>query len=262
MKEIQKMHVMRALEANVRFDGRAKDDMREVSIETGISKTAEGSAKVTIGKTIVLVGVKLSIDTPYPDTPENGNLMVNAELLPIASNEFERGPPSIDAIELARVMDRSIRESNSLDTKNLCIEAGEKVWTVICDICILNNDGNLFDASSIGMIAALKDARFPELKDGVIDYKNKTDTPLPIEGFPLAVTVWKMGSNIYVDPLPAEEEVFESRLTVASRDDGRICALQKGGDSSLQVEDVDTMTEIALQKAQQIRKQVQAAVKS
>jgi exosome complex component RRP42 len=261
MNEERKNHLIRALENNMRFDGRACDDYRDIKIELDVSKTAEGSAKVTIGDTIVIAGVKLGLETPYPDTPDQGNLMVNTELLPMSSNEFESGPPSIDSIEMARVIDRSIRESQAIDIKKLCVEEGEKVWSVMCDVCTVNDAGNLFDAASIAAVTALKEARFPEIVDGVVDYKKKTDTPLPVDDAPVAITVWKIGDKLIVDPLPIEEKAFDARLTVASRSDGKLCALQKGGEGALTKEAVDAMTERSLQKAQQVRKHILASLK-
>jgi len=108
-----------------------------------------------------MVGVKLEVGEPYPDTPDEGTIIVGAELLPLSNPEFELGPPGIQAIELARVVDRGIRESKALDFRKLCIEPGKKIWMVIIDICPINDAGNLFDASSLAALAALQDAKYP-----------------------------------------------------------------------------------------------------
>jgi exosome complex component RRP42 len=67
---------------NKRFDGRKLLDFRDISIKLDISNKAEGSAGIKIGKTEVLVGVKLGIGVPYPDSPNKGYLTVSADLLP------------------------------------------------------------------------------------------------------------------------------------------------------------------------------------
>jgi exosome complex component RRP42 len=131
-----------------RLDGRGLLDYREIKVETGIIDKANGSALVLLGKTKVMVGIKVESGTPFPDTPEEGVLTVNAELVPIASPTFETGPPGEQAVELARVVDRGIRESKSIDTKKLCIIPEKKVFIVFVDIYILDHDGNLFDAPS------------------------------------------------------------------------------------------------------------------
>jgi exosome complex component RRP42 len=75
-----------------RFDGRGLTDFRDVSIEYNISNKAEGSARVRMGKTDVVVGVKLQTGEPYPDSQDKGNLMVSGDLLPLASPRYESGP--------------------------------------------------------------------------------------------------------------------------------------------------------------------------
>ena len=145
-----------------RFDGRGLDEFREITIETGISKNAEGSARVKVGKTEVLVGIKMDVGAPYPDSQDKGNLMVTAEFLPLSSPRIESGPPSFDSIELARVIDRGIRESKFIELEKLCIKEGEKVGTVFIDVYSINDDGNLMDAAGIGAIAALRSAKIPK----------------------------------------------------------------------------------------------------
>ena len=72
--EAQKQHLKNWLSKGIRYDGRKLLDYREVQIDYTISKSAEGSARVKIGETEVLAGVKLSLGTPYPDTPDQGCL--------------------------------------------------------------------------------------------------------------------------------------------------------------------------------------------
>ncbi|MCB9362593.1 exosome complex protein Rrp42 [Candidatus Woesearchaeota archaeon] len=253
MKTEQKEHILDILDKGSRFDGRKFDEMRPVEVTYDISPNAEGSALVKIGNTEVMAGVKMSIEQPYPDTPENGNLSVNVELLPLSNPSFEPGPPSIDAIELARVIDRGIRESGCIDVKSLCIEPGKKVWTVFVDVCSINDDGNLKDAASLAAIAAIKNARFPEVVDGEVNYKKKTDKSVPLNGVPIEVTIVKLGNHFLVDPCPEEENVAEARLTLASLEDGTLCALQKGGQQPLTTEQIDKMIELSVTKAAELR---------
>src|SRR3989338_5346357 len=164
MIRVVRDHIRSLAEKGAREDGRDFLEYRKpIKIEYGVSsKSAEGSARVTIGDTEVVAGVKLEVGEPFPDTPDEGVLMVGAELLPLSNPEFESGPPSIDSIELARIIDRGIRESKCIDFSKLCIKKGEKVWMVFIDIYPINDSGNLFDAASLAALAALKDAKFPE----------------------------------------------------------------------------------------------------
>ena len=248
-----------------RIDGRGMTDYRQpIKIELNQSWTAEGSAKVQIGDTVVMVGVKLSIEKPYNDTPNEGGIMVNAELLPLSSPEYESGPPGIKAIELARVIDRGIREAKAIDMKKLCIEPGEKAWFIIIDIITINDNGNLFDASALAVMAALKSAKFPEVdkETGAIDYKKKTKESLPLLKELLSVTVYKINGKLMVDPSRAEENAYEARLTVASDIKGTISAMQKGGNQPLKIEEVDQMVDLSLEKTTFLRTELDNALKN
>ena len=248
-------HIINLLNAGIRLDGRKSTEYRKpIEVEHNVVKTAEGSARVKIGDTEVIVGVKLEVGEPYPDTPDEGTIIVGAELLPLSNPEFELGPPGIQAIELARVVDRGIRESKALDFKKLCIEKGEKIWMVIIDICPINDAGNLFDAASLAALAALKHTKYPAFDGEKVDYKQKTDKKLQLEKTPIAVTVIKIGDKFIVDPDTEEEMAIDARLTVSSIEDGTLCALQKGGDMPLTMEDIDKMLDIGIEKAKELRK--------
>ncbi len=256
MNQELKQHVLRALTKGIRFDGRKPLEYRPITVQYGISASAEGSAIVRIGGTEVMAGVKLETGTPYPDTPDQGNLMVNAELLPLSNPAFEAGPPGEQATELARVVDRAIRESKSIDVKKLVISSGEKVWSVSIDICTINDEGGLQDAACLAALAALKNTKMPKLtEDSEVDYDaEKTSQGLPLSKQPVEVTVIKVGDQFFVDALTDEEKAIEARLTVAVTEKGTVCALQKGGASPLSPEDIDKMIEIAQKLAPTLRK--------
>ncbi len=249
-----KNHILKALKQNIRVDGRKNDEFRKITIETGVIATAEGSAKVTCGDAILLAGVKLSLGTPYSDKPDEGVLMTGAELYPMSSPDFEVGPPSNVAIEIARVIDRGIRESGTINTKDLCIEAGEKVWMVSVDIAPINTDGNLIDLGAIAVMAALRNTRFPELVDGKPDYKHLSDKKLPISKVPIELTVHKIGDSLIVDATSDEEKISDARLTVAVLEDGSLCAMQKGGNCPLMHDEVMKIVDLAIKKTGELRK--------
>ena len=247
-------HILKLLSSNTRLDGRKFTEYRKpMKVEVDITSTAEGSARIILGQTDVIVGVKVEIMEPYPDTPNQGSIMVGAELLPLSNPDFELGPPGIEAIEIARVVDRGIRESKVIDFKKLCIKENEKVWMLIIDICTINDAGNLIDASALAAIAALKNMKFPKYENDKLDYKEKTNKGLDMKDFPVTVTVNKIGDKLIVDADSEEEKAVDARLTVASLSDGTLCALQKGGDYPLTVEDIDKMVELALEKGKELR---------
>ena len=229
-----------------RFDGRKPEEFRELTIETGVSKNAEGSARVKLGKTEVLVGVKMNVSEPYADSPESGNLMVTAELLPLSSARFENGPPKFPAIELGRVIDRGLRESHFIQFDKLCIKKGEKVWTLFVDIYSINDDGNLLDAAGLGALAALKSARLPKYdeENGKVLFGEFTDEKLPLsENTPLSITAHKIGDNFVVDPSREEEDFSETRVTIGSSK-GIISSMQKGEAEDLEPEAFKSMLDL------------------
>ena len=63
----------------------------------------------------------MGIGEPYPDHEDEGTMVTTMELLPLSSDEFDYGPPKIDAIEIARIVDRGIRESELIEIDKLCI---------------------------------------------------------------------------------------------------------------------------------------------
>ncbi|MBW2997405.1 exosome complex protein Rrp42 [Candidatus Woesearchaeota archaeon] len=254
MNEDLRKGIISLLSKSERLDGRKPDQYREVKVETGVSKNAEGSARVKIGDTEVIAGVKLEIMKPYPDAPDKGSLMVNVELFPMSSPEFETGPPDIYAIELARITDRGIRESKTIDTSKLCVEAGEKVWMVVIDVCTINDNGNLFDAIALAALAAVRDAVFPGYDGTTIDYKIKTEEKLPLSKTPVTVTVFKYGDHLLIDPTEDEEKVYDARLTISVLENGNICSLQKGGDVPVSMDEAAKMIELAQAKSQELRK--------
>ncbi len=223
-----------------RFDGRKPGEFREISVETGVSKLAEGSARVKIGKTEVLVGIKLDVSEPYPDSPDKGKLMVTAELLPLSSPRYENGPPRFPAIELGRLIDRAVRESKFIKFEKLCIKEGEKVWAVFIDIYSINDDGNLIDAAGIGTLAALQTVKFPKYdeKNEKVLHDEITSKKLPLsKENPIVVTAHKIGDNILVDPTLEEEDVSELRVTIGGTAEGTIFSMQKGNSKEISVED-------------------------
>lgn len=231
-----------------RFDGRKPDELRKIEIETPVSGKAEGSARVKIGKTEVLVGIKMGVSEPYPDSPDQGKLMVTSELLPLSSPRFESGPPRFPAIELGRLVDRAIRESKFIEFEKLCIKKGEKVWDVFIDIYSINDDGNLIDAAGIGTLVALKQAKIPKYdeKNEKVLHGEGSSKKLPLsKEIPIITTIHKIGKSIIVDPTLEEEDISDVRLTIGGTVDGIIFSMQKGNPKRINTDDFYKILDLA-----------------
>jgi len=286
---VKKRQIMELAESGKRIDGRSLMDYRQLDVQVGVVEKAEGSAAVHLGGTYVVAGVKIQPEKPFSDTPDEGVMTVNSEFVSMASPEFEPGPPDIKSIELARVVDRGLRESKMIDTKKMCIHAGKLVWTTFIDVFILDHCGNLIDAAAYAALSALLNAKMPELdaKDIkreassiIIDeltpqegWKETTFSvaegrtitperkkkPLPIRAIPIAVTMAKIGDKFFVDPSKDEEEVMDCRMTVTFTDEGNICAMQKGGNGIFTDQEIRQAVKTAIEKSKEIRETIRGA---
>ncbi|MFP3162000.1 MAG: exosome complex protein Rrp42 [Acidilobus sp.] len=231
VSRIKSESLINMLKRGLRSDQRDLVSPRNITIEVGVIEKANGSALVKLGKTQVMVGIKIEPGRPFPDTPDEGVLQVNSELVPMASPVFEPGPPDENAIELARVIDRSLRDPKAIDLKSLVIRPGEKAWVVWVDVYVLDYDGNYFDASMLGVMAALMNTKLPEYEETesgeLIVHRDKLTTPLKLNKRVVLVTTAKIGDYIVVDPNLDEELIADARLTLAFDEEGNIVGAQK-----------------------------------
>jgi len=75
----ERKFIIEGIQQNLRNDGRTILDMRPFSVETGMIPQTNGSARVKLSSTDVLVGIKVEIGDPDPDFPEQGRLEVQVE---------------------------------------------------------------------------------------------------------------------------------------------------------------------------------------
>lgn len=259
--KLEQKTVVDLISKGKRPDERGPLDYRPLTITLGIIEKANGSAQVYLGKTKVVAGIKIEPGTPFEDTPDEGVLTVNAEFVPLASPTFEAGPPDENSIELARVVDRGIRESKAIDLKKLCIQPGKKVFMVFVDVYVLDHDGNLIDAAGMAALGALVDAKMRAfgVKDGELVFKEET-VSLPLLNHPIPITAVKIDGSIILDPSLEEEQVMTCRLTVTTDKDDKICAMQKGGLGVLTPNEVKQIVATAIGKSRDLRDKILSKV--
>ena len=149
----------------MRPSGRKIDQMRDVSIETGVTRHAEGSCLIRMGDTHVLCTA--TIDERVPPFLKNSGLgWVTAEygMLPRATHtrmrrEAKNGQ-SGRTQEIQRLIGRSLRAG--VDR----VALGERQITVDCDV--IQADGGTRCASITGGWVALKLAVNQLMKAGVV----------------------------------------------------------------------------------------------
>ncbi|AWR95934.1 exosome complex protein Rrp42 [Acidianus brierleyi] len=252
---IKKESILHMLERGVREDGRKLTDYRPLNITLDYAKKADGSALVKLGDTSVLAGVKVEEEEPFVDTPSQGNLVVNVELLPLAYETFEPGPPDENAIELSRVVDRSLRDSKAVDLNKLVIEAGKKVWTVWVDIYVLDYGGNVLDASTLAAVAALYNAKLPKVLNDNGEIKiirEEKGDRVPIMFPVVTITAAKIGKYIVIDPDLEEEGIADAKLSISYTPEGRIVGMQKTGQGSFTLQEILNIENIARSSSEKL----------
>jgi hypothetical protein len=105
-----------------------------------------GSARVSVGGTAVLVGVKLVTAEPDPAAPSQGKIEVMVDCSAGASPAFvSRGGDDLSH-SLASALRRLAGGQGVLNLDGLCIIPGQRVWQIHVDALVLEcSGGNLYD---------------------------------------------------------------------------------------------------------------------
>lgn len=150
----------------MRPSGRNVDEMRPISIETGVTKHAEGSCLIKVGDTHVLCTASLEERVP-PFLRNSGMGWVTAEygMLPRSTSSRMRREAAVGkqggrTVEIQRLIGRSLRAG--VDRQAL----GERQITVDCDV--IQADGGTRCASITGGWVALRLAVNKLMKAGDI----------------------------------------------------------------------------------------------
>ncbi|MBY8983465.1 MAG: exosome complex protein Rrp42 [Candidatus Lokiarchaeota archaeon] len=258
ISRIEKNYIKSNLRKEERIDGRGLWDYREIDIKSDIIASAEGSADVLLGETRIITGLKYEVGAPFPDLPNEGVCTVMAELLPLASPLFERGPPDEQSIELARVVDRGIRHADCVQTKKLCIKEKEAVYILFLDMYVMNHDGNLIDAGAISALTTLLSAHVPEgvIGDDGLEWTGKYLTGKDIVNeLPLALTFGKIDNIIFLDPKLPEELVCEGKISI-SVTENKITSIQKSGAATFSIDEINMICKKSMEIGQKLRKQL------
>uniref|UniRef100_A0A8C4QB90 Ribosomal RNA-processing protein 43 n=1 Tax=Eptatretus burgeri TaxID=7764 RepID=A0A8C4QB90_EPTBU len=142
----------RFLKENCRPDGRELGEVRITTLNIGSITSADGSALVKIGNTTVVCGVK--------------GVIPNVDLSPLCSARFRPGPPCEQAQVAGQFLADVITSSELVSLEDLCIQKGKLVWVLYCDLECLDYDGNVLDACSIALLAALRNGQWESGQEG------------------------------------------------------------------------------------------------
>jgi len=208
---------------NLRNDGRGNDEYRPIMLETGLINNAYGSARIRLGNTDVLVAVKAEIDKPLPSAPDRGRVQFFVDCSANATPEFEGKGGNELAEDIASSLSTAYANDIALDCRRLCLVNGKICWLLYIDVVILECGGNVYDASSLAIKAALFNLKMPNVRL-IADDKGETDIELlddpndywrlDVSSAPLLVTVAKIGMGNVVDMTQEEEVCSKAALIV------------------------------------------------
>ncbi|KAF8434861.1 ribosomal protein S5 domain 2-type protein [Boletus edulis BED1] len=227
----------RFLAEGVRPDGRESCAWRDVFVNVGSISTADGSALVRMGKTIVVCGVKAEIAEPELDSPDLGFIVPNIDLPAMCSPKFKPGPPSEEAQVLSERLNDALVRSNILPLDTLCIASGRAAWCLYIDTTCLNYDGNAFDAALVAIMAALGNTTLPQ---ATFDLDTSTTTCSRDVHVPLSLNkirrvvglsfgcVGGSTPTLLADPTSFEEPLLTSTVSIVVDVEGGVVSVERG----------------------------------
>jgi len=287
-EEYFRQHIAQGL----RTDGRTTlSALRPVSLSAGSISTADGSAIVKQGNTVVTCGVKLELAKPKAERPDEGFVVANVELPSLCHSRYKPGPPPEQAQVASQFLNDVINNSSLIDLNSLCIKEGKLGWVVNVDVVCLNYDGNLLDVSLKALLAALKTTQLPKIHieeedalkvddedsppsttvggHGVLtedeNRKNikvfpEESAPLSLSCHPVSCTTAIFEGQSLLDPTDEEEEMSSALVTVVlDHDSGDLVHLRKAGGEAITREQLQECTAEAKKQAKKIKKMVDKA---
>jgi exosome complex component RRP45 len=161
------------------------------------------------------------------------------------------------------LLEKTIRRSGALDTESLCIIAGQKCFHIRADVHVLDHDGNLVDATSIALIAALMHFRRPEVEVHgedvtVFGLREREPVKLQMQHQPFCVTTsyYDGGEVMLHDANLLEEQCREGEIVISINRFGEVCQIAKYGGTPVDGLALLTCTNMALEKAKMLDKLV------
>ena len=200
-----------------RTDGRRRDEIRPVSVTRPFIKHADGSVLLEMGDTKVICTA--SIEEKIPAfLREKGQGWVTAEyaMLPRATHErtpreASRGKQSGRTLEIQRLIGRALRAVTDMSVM------GERTIWIDCDV--IQADGGTRTASITGAFIALVDA-FVKLQE------KKLLEKIPLTDYLAAVSVGKVGGELFVDLCYEEDSMAEVDMNLVMTGQGRLVEVQ------------------------------------
>ncbi len=197
-----------------RPDGRANDALRPITIEVGVSKFAEGSARISFGDTVVLCLATLQDSVPrflrFLEGKGEGWVTAEYAMLPRSTPERSQresiaGRPGGRTFEIQRLVGRALR--SAVDLKAL----GSR--SVIVDCEVIQADGGTRTAAITGGYVALAHAV-------------RKIAPSPMRKNVAAVSAGFVKGELMLDLAYAEDSIADADVNVVANSDGQLIEVQ------------------------------------
>uniref|UniRef100_A0A8C2PKF5 Ribosomal RNA-processing protein 43 n=2 Tax=Caprinae TaxID=9963 RepID=A0A8C2PKF5_CAPHI len=209
----------------------------------------------------------LEFGAPPTDAPDKGYVVPNVDLSPLCSWRFRSGPPGEEAQVASQFIADVIENSQIIQKEDLCISSGKLAWVLYCDLICLNHDGNILDACTFALLAALKNVQLPEVtineETALAEVNLKKKSYLNIRTHPVATSFAVFDDTLLiVDPTEEEEHLATGTLTVVMDEEGKLCCLHKPGGSGLTGAKLQDCMSRAVTRHKEVKKLMDEVFKS
>lgn len=202
--------------------GRAADEMRPVTLTTGVMKNAQGSCLSEFGDTRVLCSATIEDGVPvWRRASHQGWVTAEYALLPASTNRRSRREyhgRKGRSMEIERLIGRSLRAVTRLD------RLGEVTVTLDCDV--IQADGGTRTASVTGAWVALHEALARAVEAGRM-------RRMPLAGQVAAVSFGLVDGRELLDLDYSEDSRADADLNLVGSTEGRIVEVQGTGERAL-----------------------------
>jgi len=236
----------------LRNDGRAPDELRELNIIPGFVRTASGSCLIEAGGTRVICTASVDEEVPrWMAGQGRGWATAEYGMLPASTGERKRrdiskGRADGRTVEIQRLIGRSLR--GVIDFKGL----GERTVWVDCDV--LEADGGTRCAAITGGYVALELALRGLVREGKLER-------VPLSGSVAAVSCGVVDGRALLDLDYSEDSTAEVDANVVMTGDGGLVEVQATAERTpLSLASLDELLALAASGIERLRVAQQEAV--
>lgn len=236
----------------MRRDGRAPDDLREVSFQPGFMSSASGSTLIEMGGTRVICTASVEEEVPrWMRGKGRGWVTAEYGMLPASTGQrkqrdVSKGRPDGRTVEIQRLIGRALR--GVVDFERL----GERTVWIDCDV--LEADGGTRCASITGGYVALELALQGLVAEGLLD-------AVPLTQSVAAISCGMVDGEALLDlDYPEDSSAEVDMNVVMTGDDGLVEVQATGERTPLSRTSLDVLLGLAAGGIEQLRDHQRAAV--